>query len=107
MVAVTDQKQLDFRRAQRQRRLKTGKIIFLDHKRVFDCLIQDWSDTGAKLRMSNSLEIPDTFDLALKSENLVVTCTVRWRRGENIGVRFAGPARNLTVKKPRAANPQS
>lgn len=107
MVAVTDQKQLDFRRARRQRRLKAGKIIFPDHNRVFDCLIQDWSDTGAKLRMSNTLEIPDTFDLALKSENLVVTVTVRWRRGENMGVRFAGPARNLVVKKPRAPGPQT
>ena len=101
MVALTPQRQIDFRRAQRQRRLKQGKIIFPDHKRVFDCLVQDWSETGAKLRMSNTLEMPNQFELVLKSENLIVAAEVRWRRGENIGVRFTGPLRAHSRKKPR------
>ena len=101
MVALTSQKQLDFRRAQRQRRLKQGKIIFPDHARVFDCLIQDWSETGAKLRMSNTLDMPKAFELAVRSDNLVVAAELKWRRGENAGIRFTGPLRALRIKKPR------
>ena len=100
-MTITVQKPAHGREVQRQRRLKTGKIILSDHRRVFDCVIQDWSATGAKVRLSNSLEIPDTFELALRSENLIVDAAVRWRRGENMGVRFVAPPRSLTPKKPR------
>lgn len=99
MAVLTSQKQLEFRKAQRQRRLKQGKIIFPDHARVFDCQIQDWSETGAKLRMSNTLDMPREFELAIRSENLLVSAELKWRRGENVGVRFTGPFRNLVGKK--------
>lgn len=98
MAVVTGQKQSDSRKAQRQRRLKQGKIIFPDHARVFDCLIQDWSETGAKLRMSNTLDMPKLFELAVRSDNVVVAAELIWRRGENAGIRFTGPFRALTKK---------
>jgi hypothetical protein len=38
-------------------------------------------------------EVPQNFDLLYVTEERLVPCEVRWRRGDRLGVRFSGPFR--------------
>jgi len=54
---------------------------------MLDCLVRDISDTGARLKVENSLSIPDQFALTLSDGRSFMT-TVRWRKIDMLGVSF-------------------
>jgi hypothetical protein len=43
------------------------------------CVIRDLSISGAGLEVVSSVEIPDRFTLALRSDGLYFPCRVAWR----------------------------
>ena len=51
------------RSSQRQRVLKTGKIIFAGGSFSIDCTIRNISETGARLQVPTTVGIPDKFTL--------------------------------------------
>ena len=54
------------------------------------CVLSDISDTGARLDIDDSKEIPDNFMLWLSSSGLARRkCKVVWRKPRQIGVSFA------------------
>ena len=75
------------RMSARKRTLLGAKIIFNDGHSVYDCLVRNLSDTGAMIQIENPLAAPNTFDLQL-SDNRLLTCEVRWRKINSIGVQF-------------------
>lgn len=81
------------------------------------CTVRDTSSTGARLEIANSRggisrdRAPDRFTLVMPADRTMVECTVAWRRGNLIGVRYTSPARRAPkperkeipeVKKPGA-----
>ena len=74
------------RQATRQRVLKEAKII-IKQKVVLDCAARDISPTGARLTIASPIGVPDTFDLAIRGEQ-VRHCRVVWRKPDQIGVVF-------------------
>jgi len=55
---------------------------------VFDCIVKDISDAGARLKVQNVVSVPETFKLLI-SDGRSFEATVKWRRIDSIGVRFA------------------
>ena len=75
------------RRAPRQRNLKSAQIVFNDRASVIDCLLRNVSESGASLQVSNTIGVPDTFELAFDSRRR--TCKVEWRDLNRLGVVFS------------------
>jgi hypothetical protein len=78
----------DKRKAPRRRVLKEGKIVFADAMRVIDCTIRDMSPEGARLLISNTIGVPDSFNLYEKSTGLLYPANVVWRQSNALGVSF-------------------
>ena len=68
----------DKRNKQRQRVLKTGKIIFANGSFTVDCIIRNQSQIGARLQVPLSVAIPDRFTLLRRV----------WRKGDGLGIQF-------------------
>jgi hypothetical protein len=86
--------------ARRRRVLKAGIIAFNGRHSTLPCTVRNISATGAHLRMhGSSASAPDTFELIVELDGLEASCTVMWRRGEDIGVRFEGEPRKIAPKR--------
>jgi hypothetical protein len=71
---------------QRQRRLKSGTIVFNNSSSVYSCTVRNLSSAGACLVVSAPLTVPAQFELMVDGDRL--PCTVTWRRPDRIGVKF-------------------
>jgi len=78
------------RRVRRRRTLNEGLIVFASQSMVFDCIIRDLSDFGARLKMETTIDIPDEFMLYLVHLRQRVKAEVRWRTADTLGVEFIG-----------------
>ena len=83
----------ELRCTRRQRLLKDGRIVMHRGWSLIDCTIRDTSDSGARLSVKPQCEFPQHFDLLYVTEEKLVPCELRWRRGDRLGVRFIGPFR--------------
>jgi hypothetical protein len=85
----------DKRKSPRRRVLKEGKIVFADALCLLDCTIREMSDGGARLMISSTMGIPETFQLYEKSSGRLYPSTVAWRLSNVIGVKFDGPPTSI------------
>jgi len=90
------------RNARRQRVLKEGHIIMLDHQSVVNCTVRDVSDTGARLKCGEQLSVPREFLLRIGREATMRPARVTWRRGNEVGVVFTGEWVRVPLGKPKA-----
>jgi len=51
-------------------------------------MVRNISDTGAMLNVTNPVEVPEQFTLALPADGQHMSCHVVWRREKRIGVAF-------------------
>jgi hypothetical protein len=81
--------QKDKRRARRRDVAYPVAIESLVDGTSTPCVIQDVSETGAKLGLSDLADIPDEFILRL-AENRAASrhCRIVWQAGHSLGVRF-------------------
>lgn len=89
----------DKRRAVRKRVLKGATIAFNGRASTMSCTVKDISDTGARLRVSKDVAVPSHFDLIIEMDGLEASCTVAWRRGEEVGVTFDAPPTKGTPRR--------
>lgn len=87
------------RGAARARVLKDGKIILLNHWSVVDCMVRDWSATGARLRCHHQAAVPTEFRLMLPSDHSIRDVRVVWRHDDDIGVVFTSGATRAPPRK--------
>jgi hypothetical protein len=71
----------------RNKTLKSAKIVFNKEQSVIDCFVRDLSDTGAKLVFGALTALPRTFILELNDRTRRNCERVR-TMGKEIGVRF-------------------
>jgi hypothetical protein len=83
----------------RRRVLKAGIIAYNDRHSTLPCTVRNVSETGAMLRMPAGLSPPDTFDLIIELDGLEASCSVVWRRGEDVGVRFDSEPRKIPPRR--------
>ena len=57
------------------------------------CQVRDMSATGARLDLLADSVLPEDGILEIRSLELAFPVRLRWRRGDECGVEFSGPAR--------------
>jgi hypothetical protein len=97
--------QEDKRRSLRRRVLKGGSVVFNDRHSTLPCSVRDVSDTGARLRVTGSVSVPDTFELIIELDGLEARCEVIRRDGNDIAVRFLSAPRLAPPKRSQVVNP--
>ncbi|MGA1802074.1 PilZ domain-containing protein [Rhizobium sp. HT1-10] len=75
----------------RARAFLGAKIVLDGGFSVFDCIVRDISEAGARLKVENAVSVPQNFTLLI-SDGRSFKATVKWRRIDSLGVRFAGAA---------------
>lgn len=71
----------------RHRTLKGGRVVTNAGYSTIDCTVRNLSETGARLRVTSIVGIPDTFELAMH-DGRKFTCRVAWRSETELGVQF-------------------
>lgn len=81
------------RRRAARRNVKIGaSAIIANSEATVDCMVLDFSDTGAKLQMTEVDIITARFKLFVPEIDHIYECEVVWRDGQNLGVKFANYA---------------
>lgn len=83
----------------RRRMLKTGVIAYSGRHVTLQCVVRDYSESGARLVVEGSVEAPDTFELLIEIDGLEVDCRIVWRRGKEVGVAFEGTPRKTEKRR--------
>lgn len=78
----------DQRGAHRSRTFLKADIDINGGLSALSCIIKDLSDTGARIVVSDGVVLPETFRLHLPKPDRWVSASIRWRRGEFVGVHF-------------------
>ncbi|HEX9446898.1 MAG TPA: PilZ domain-containing protein [Dongiaceae bacterium] len=84
---ATPRSDRDRRIAPRRRVLKSAKILFNEDVSVFDCIIRDISESGARLSLGLFQPLPKRFKLVVSDLGIHVCELVR-SIGNDYGVRF-------------------
>jgi hypothetical protein len=68
-----------------------AKISVVESEPSMDCIVIDWSQGGAQLRLVEPEKCPDQFTL-FTQDGRMTECRVMWRRDAYIGAQFVGPS---------------
>jgi hypothetical protein len=90
------------RSATRQKSFLQGRIYFNNRRSSVDCLIRDYSETGARLKFSETAAVPEAIELYIPNKEEVHRARVEWRSGDEMGISFGEVARSPSVA-PEAA----
>jgi hypothetical protein len=81
------------RQARRLKSFLRGFVNFDKRRGDLSCMVRDFSDEGARIIFSESVTLPDVFDLHIPQKEKTLRARVSWRRGDEIGLDFeAAPA---------------
>ena len=66
-----------------------GVIYFNIGRDSLSCVIRDFSYEGARVVIFDAVSVPDEVELHIPERNRLMHATVRWRRGNKIGLTFS------------------
>jgi hypothetical protein len=78
---------IEKRTAPRHRVLKHGTLVFAGGGGV-DCMVRNISSGGARLDVANPLRLPQSFTLAVPTDQFMRRCRPVWCSDSRIGVAF-------------------
>ncbi|GAA0270763.1 hypothetical protein LNAOJCKE_4436 [Methylorubrum aminovorans] len=93
------------RQETRKRTFLKGRIHFNKGASTMDCLIRDFSEMGARLELSETNTLPETFDLYIPQKEMTLRSNLRWRRGDAVGVAFAEAHKPASPEPAPATDP--
>lgn len=96
---MSDDNKKESRIARRNKVLKAGKILVPGNLGVVDCTVRDMSETGARIVVGDQAAVPREFRLVVPMDNTIRDATVKWRRGELIGIAFTSGAKRAPARK--------
>lgn len=73
----------------RSRTFLPARIEISELGTVANCTIRDISDHGARIQIDSELTLPSSFTLHIPRFERIVRVSLKWRRGDRIGVEFA------------------
>lgn len=77
----------------RKRSFLKGTVYFNNRLASIDCVVRDFSDSGARLEFASVVTLPDSFELYIPTRDQTLNVHVRWRNDTEIGITFgAAPA---------------
>jgi len=77
----------------RNHRLKSflrGFVYFDKRRGALNCLVRDLNTEGARIIFSENVTIPDVVSVHIPQKDQTLRARVSWRRGDEIGLSFAG-----------------
>jgi hypothetical protein len=77
----------DKRHSSRRRVYKGAHISFHGLHATIDCVVKNYSESGARLAFETTVGVPNTFDL-VRDGSPSRNCRVVWRLSEEVGVIF-------------------
>ncbi|KAA2236414.1 PilZ domain-containing protein [Salinarimonas soli] len=77
---------MDKRRAPRNRSLLQGKVVYNDGLASMDCVVRNQSSGGMRLVISQTVVLPNEFDLHIPKKNEIHRVRMRWRSADEVGV---------------------
>ncbi len=81
----------DRRSRSRQKSFLQGRVYFNNRRSSLDCLIRDFSDFGARLKISESVAMPEVVELHIPNKDEAYRARVQWRTGNEVGLAFDVP----------------
>jgi hypothetical protein len=78
----------DKRKSPRMRALLGARARYDQRRVTLDCVVRNISDGGAMLVVPTTVPLPNAFELEIAQRRQSYAATIRWRRGEKIGVAF-------------------
>ncbi len=72
----------------RQRTLAPGFIVTHGDVSGIECIIRDYSEDGARLRVENGHLLPLHFRLSTETDPVGYECEIVWRKANEVGIRF-------------------
>jgi hypothetical protein len=85
------------RSSARQKSFLQGRIYFNNRRSSVDCLIRDYSETGARLKFSESIAVPEAMELHIPNKEEIHRARVEWRSGNEMGVSFGEEVRSPSI----------
>ena len=76
------------RHHERVRTILGAQIIFNNKSSTLECQIRNISPAGAKLALSETVALPDEFDLHIPQRGRTFRARLRWRSADGVGVEF-------------------
>ena len=74
----------------RQRSFMQGRIFFNQRRSSKDCVIRDFGLNGARLEFTDTVGVPDKFEVYVPSKEQYFQAHVAWRKGNGLGISWAG-----------------
>ena len=85
------------RKTPRRRSYLGGQIGFHQRSAAMDCLVRNYSVSGAKLVFHTPVLIPEEFDLTVPHKQRCFRVRTAWRRSHEMGVFFVEEQRSQAV----------
>jgi hypothetical protein len=76
------------RKLARNRTFLGGVIAFNNRHSTMTCLVRNLSIEGAKICFTNTVTVPDDFDLTIRQKERTLLARMVWRRADEAGIVF-------------------
>ncbi len=83
------------RNTQKKCTLKAGVISYNKLEFKLNCTVKSLSEYGARLTLGEPQSAPDTFELLIELDAVMVKCEVIWRGDDQIGIKFVSGFRSV------------
>jgi hypothetical protein len=80
------------RKCARSRVLKSAKLV-VGTTSLVDCVVHDLTNVGARIEISDTLNLADALDMTFDGGRSIRQCRVVWRTLNVVGVEFSERAR--------------
>jgi hypothetical protein len=74
----------------RLKSLIAATIVYNNGQSTLNCVIRNFSETGAMLSVPAGIALPDRFDLIVPQKNQTYRAIMEWQRGDEVGVSLDG-----------------
>ena len=81
------------RRRTRANSSQAAVIACTGNSKRINCVVRNFSTTGARLEVALPTSVPETFDLVFDDSRSTLACRVKWRKDRDVGVEFQLPYR--------------
>jgi hypothetical protein len=88
LVSIGNEAMIERRQSTRRRVIYGGVVGYNRRQTTVECVIRDFSDTGAHIEFTDPAVLPDIVDLLVAKKNRAFTARVAWRQSNRVGLAF-------------------
>ena len=77
---------------------KDARLMYPDERGLAQVIIRDLSAGGARIQLKSSTDLSGEFKLFVPTEKMLYTATVRWMKGNVVGLQFVKQPEYVPLK---------